>query len=204
MTENELEGLARQALNMAKTELEQKDRLGMLLASYRKGERLYRMSKIEANLVEKLGQGWLDDWRRKEAGYGWLRIALQIVPPDAIVIVTATDMFRSTEKMAALPDEERKKAIERSNDPKERRKMAAEGLFTITDGLTAVAQAAERVCISTQAIEHGAFAGQPITHHCLQANFHGRQKMYGGLSKEEEAEIARTRAELLEKRCPGF
>ena len=62
MTDQILEGIAAQAFNMARLELERR-KFNFLLASYHEsdGKKLYRMSKIEAFIVQQLGEGWLNE-----------------------------------------------------------------------------------------------------------------------------------------------
>jgi hypothetical protein len=198
MTENKLTGLAHQTLNMAKTDMELRG-FTILIACYHSGEGLHRMRKLEMELGERLGEGWLDSDERKDAGFDWLRIALNVAgPPDAIITVTRTNMFKSTEKLAALSDDETRKVEARSQRSAERLRMVDEGLFTLINSLTAVAQTPENVCICSQEVRRGAFVGQPTTIQCSQAEYGGRGQMYS-LSKEEEEILAQARAELLTK-----
>lgn len=196
MTDDELTGLARQALNMAGKAYEQTDYGGMVLASCHAGEGIHRMEKVERLFEEKLGRRWLDDEQTKDIGFGMLRKVVDMfseAPPDvrpiAIIMVTATNMFVPTEKLTALPIEKQKRLINGSR--KDHHQLAAEGYLRVVDSRTAVVQTPERVCFCTQEVKRGKLAGQPNVRHFAQDEFSGRMKMYG----EDKLEAERRKAE---------
>jgi hypothetical protein len=181
MTDRELEGLAAQALNMARLEIERGNGFGFLLATCHDGRTLYRMERVEQLIAERLGEDWLDHGRKKDRAFGLLRMAVDHIPvkPDAIVIVTAGDQFWPTGKFHAL-DPETQKKLATNSTPAERRRHAAEGLYTVRDVLQALAQSPERVCIRWQPVdERGRFIDSPRTELFDQENFGGRIKMFG-------------------------
>jgi hypothetical protein len=89
MTDSELQGIGAQALNMAKREMK-RGYFNFLLAAYHTTDTppLHRMTQIEAILIERLGEGWLNSDAAKDRGFFLLRIAVSILPPDAVVMVT--------------------------------------------------------------------------------------------------------------------
>lgn len=175
MTQPELEGIARQALNMARTARDQKRwETSIVLATYHQGEGLHRMEKVEQILREKLGPGWLDSGSRKDAGFGVIRTAVDMMPPDAIVIVAPANMYRPTAKTLAFSAEEQERLYERSRE--DRRQMVEEGLLECIDSFAAVAQTPELVCVCNQAAD-GETA--PESHCFAQDEFDGRWKMFG-------------------------
>lgn len=194
MTDQELEGMARQALNMALTEAELKGEMGALFATYFDGEGIHRMRKVEEIIGAKFGKGWLDDGDKKDAAFGVLRKATQLFPspPDAFVIVTPTNMFRPTEKLKAMGLKKQKELSMRGNDY--HHQMAREGLMRIVDSFTAVVQTQERVCVASQEVDRGRAVGQPETFCMPQKDFGGRLKMWGEdeLEKEAAAEARKT------------
>ena len=192
MTDEELTGLARQALNIAGKAWENTDYGGMVLASYHAGEGICRMEPVEKLIEAKLGQRWLDDERLKDIGYGVLRevvdmFATSSAAPDAIVMVTASNMFLPTPKFQALPIEKQKWLINSSN--KDHHRLAAEGYLRVVDSRTAVVQTPERVCCCTQEVAGDRLVGQPTVKHFAQDEFSGRLKMFG----EDKLEAARVK-----------
>jgi hypothetical protein len=191
MTDQELLGLARQGLNMAATEVEQRRKLGMLLANYFEGEGVHRMRKVEDYLAQILGEDWLNYPRKKDAVGDVLRKAIELFPkpPDAFIMVSATNMFKPTAKLMAMPMEEQRKLMNEGHDAHHR--MAAEGLLTVIDSYTATVQTPERVCVCAQAVDkRGKLVGQPEARYLEQEDFGGRFKMYG----EDRFETERTQA----------
>lgn len=179
MTKELLEGLARQALNLARTDREIRGwPTAILLATYYEGEdaQLHRMESVEQRIQQQLGKGWLSNGAAKDAAFGMLRTAMDVfpTPPDAFVMVTQTNMFRPTAKTKALPLKEQKRMTNRGAD--ELHRLSARGFFSIVDSFTSVAQSPELVCICTQEADD-------LTHvntmHMPQEDFGGRVKMFG-------------------------
>src|SRR5215831_1034941 len=69
MTDTELQGIALQALNLAKRDIEQKGTLSGLLAVSYPGEGLKRMTGVEEIIVEKLGEDWLSSSAKKNVAF---------------------------------------------------------------------------------------------------------------------------------------
>jgi len=111
---------------------------------------------------------------KKDYATDVIRLAISAHPPPAIVLVTAANMFRATEKFNALPYEEQKRRVESGHD--EHHRMVAEGLYRIIDCFNAVAQTAARVCIRMQPVDR---TQKPETKLFDQADFDGRMKFYG-------------------------
>lgn len=179
MTDKELEGIARQALNMSITARAIENYGGAILANYFDGEGLRRMRKVEQLLEKVLGEGWLGSGEAKDAAFGVLREATALFPlrPDALVFVTATNMFKPTAKFDALDEKRQREMLDGGHEAHHR--LAAEGYFEIIDSVTAIAQTPERVCIASQQVDHGALVGQPETRTGPQEDFGGRLKMFG-------------------------
>jgi hypothetical protein len=145
------------------------------------------MRSIEATLIDKLGESWLSNGRSKDAGFGILKAATALLPPDAIVFVTGCNMFEPTERMLALSPEEQRAKIGDSHGDQHR--AVAEGWLTVHDGLTSLAQTPQRVCIYAQKVAVGRrvlFLGQPDVRAFDQSNFDGRMKMFGAKTEDYE------------------
>jgi hypothetical protein len=178
MTDQELQGIAWQALNMAKTDLEHGNEFSGLIATYFEGEGLRRMTRIEKQIREQIGIDWLNNGAAKDAVFDVLRMGARVQPVDGFVFVTAANYFRSTEKLTALDPAEVERQLAKGHDHHHR--MAKEGLLTIQDSLIATAQTPERACIIVQAVgPKGEFVDKPDTRYFDQAEFDGRLKMFG-------------------------
>jgi hypothetical protein len=213
ISQDELYGLAMQALNMAKTECAKGEWKGLALFSRHGGEALlHRMRKIEKDLAQRLGEDWLNSGAAKEAAFGIIRLVTALMPPDALIMVTAMNAFAPAEKYFALTEEERKGLHERLQREGHiaDHQAVKEGLLTLHDTLAALAQTPERVCICAQKIEENEFAGQPQVTHFAQAEYRGRTKFFG--DKDEivnefarklpggEAQFIRTMEDLIARR----
>lgn len=60
MTDKQLQGLAMQALNLAKQDRQYKRWRGFLLATYHEGGQLYRMRRVERTINKLAGDDWLN------------------------------------------------------------------------------------------------------------------------------------------------
>lgn len=183
MTDAQLEGIAAQALNLAKRDQE-RGRFNFLLATFHQEDgALHRMTKIEALIIANLGEEWLNDGAAKDLGFGLLRKAVGLMPPDAIIFVTAANMFKPTEKMKKLPFEEQERRARLGHD--ENHRLAKQGYYEIIDCLIAVAQTPERVCHRIQPVApRGQTPDAPHTQMFDQKHFDGRMKFYGEPSPE--------------------
>ena len=185
MTDDQLKGIAAQALNLIKLEIERQGEFGLFLASWNASDQppLHRMTQIERLLEDKLGRGWLNKPSAKETAFGILRMATEAFPPDALVLVTATNEFRSTAAFKALPEQEQRRIIEAGHD--EHHRAAAKGLLTLSDAVTAVVQTPDRVCVCTQILDGRKQPDGPPQIQCgPQSQFGGRLKMYGDQKPE--------------------
>ncbi len=197
MTDRELLGAARQTLNMARTDWElQGWPSSMVIASYHAADAppLHRMRKIEQLLQDKLGRSWLDDEAKKDHGFYVLRLATAAMPPDAVVIVTPTNMFKSTAKAMASPGLLKRM---KTDTPGQRRQRVAEGLLELVDSVTAVAQTPQRVCTVAQPVRRGVYVGEPTVMFFDQAQFDGRLKMFGVKIDERDREAVASFREAL-------
>jgi hypothetical protein len=186
MIDSELSGLAMQGLNMAKRDLEQEGAraFNFLLASHFDNEGLKRMRKLERVVIEKLGANWLNSGRTKDIGFGLVKMATALAPPDALVLVTVCNMFQPTEALKKLGKKQAMALLNAGHDRHHR--AVGEGLLTVVDALVATAQTAERVCLTTQHLMPRLaggrgfdFDGQPKIGFMPQTNFEGRTKFYG-------------------------
>ena len=180
MTDEILRGLAMQALNMMKRDIEQGRDVAILLAVYHEGEGLHRMKKIEDYLVERLGADWMSDGDKKDGVFGVIRLMVRATKPHAVVMVTSAWSFKATQKLAALPVAEQRKILDAGHDRHHR--AVKEGLLIREDILHAMAQSPERVCMAMQPRD---LSSQPEVQISNQSGFSGRLKMYG----EDKLEI---------------
>ena len=182
LTDAELQGIAAQALNMAKLDME-RGKLNFLLASYYEGEipPLHRMDRIEALIIQRLGENWLNSGRTKDIGFKTLRIAVDLLPPDAVVFVTFNNGFSFGAKFHELPPAQQKEVFnELIRAGHDRHHQAVkEGLLDVCDVLLATVQTPERVCIYQQSLDRrGEFSGKPQTRFMRQQDLGGRLKMF--------------------------
>ena len=177
MTDAELQGIALQALNIAKTEFEHAGSFGGLLASYHHGSGLHRMTQVEQAIREKVGEDWLDNESKKSHVFSVLRWICRAAPPEAMVFATAVNAFLPTEKLIHMGPEALEKMLDSGH--KRHHQAVQEGLLSLQDAFLAVAQTAQRVCLYTQTCERGRFLGQPDVKFFDQDHFDGRLKMYG-------------------------
>jgi hypothetical protein len=184
MTDARMTGLAAQALNMAKRDMEQRSDFNFLIASYHEGDGLHRMSKVEAMLIERLGESWLNSGAAKDFGFGIIKLYTVMHPPDAIVLVTPVNMFKTTKAFDKLPVTDQAQIIEAGHD--RHHEAVREGLMTISDALMANVQTVERVCVYT--LERAADA-RPEVRMFNQSEFRGRAKFYGGNSLDIMKEL---------------
>jgi hypothetical protein len=178
MTDAELEGIAAQAFNMARQEMEQRGTFSCLIASWHEGEGLHRMKKIEALLIEKLGEGWLNSGQAKDHAFAVIRTCTDMMPPPAIVFATVVNQFESSDKFMSLPEEEQKR-IASPKSHVDHWSLVKRGLLSVHDALFCCAQTKERVCIYTRAFGRGYEDAFPLVKTHDQKHWDGRLKMYG-------------------------
>jgi hypothetical protein len=178
LTDEELKGISAQALNMAKLDIE-RNQFNFLFAAYFADDTppLHRMEKIEALVVKQLGQEWLNCGATKDIGFGVLRMAMRMLPPEAVVIVTAVNAFVPTEKFQSLPVKQQRKLMRETHEA--HHAAAREGLLDLRDALVAIAQTPERVCQYMQTYGPGSIPlGTASASFFPQKDFGGRLKMY--------------------------
>src|SRR5947209_5590421 len=179
MTDAEFQGIGAQSLNMAKRDLERGD-FNFMFASYFASDRppLHRMTKVEQLVVARLGVDWLNSGGTKDIGFYVLRCAVELLPPDAVVIATVVNRFVPTARCRALPEGQQ---WELANSSHARQHEAvAEGLLTINDAIYAVVQTPTRVCQYVQDLNpRRRPTGQPEASFHAQEDFSGRLKMFG-------------------------
>jgi hypothetical protein len=183
LTDAELQGLGAQALNMAKRDIEKGD-FNFLLAAYNESDqpRLHRMKQIETLIIERLGEDWLNHERSKDTGFAVLRIAVSLLPPDAVIVVTVANGFRPTPKFFDLSPAKQTYFVGGGHD--RQHQAVKEGVMDVCDVLAATVQTAERVCIYQHEIDpRWRLTGAPATRCFPQSEFSGRLKMFGA---EEE------------------
>lgn len=174
----ELEGLGAQALNMALRDME-RGQFNFVLASYHQSDTppFHRMDKIEKLIVERLGQKWLNSGRAKDIGFNMLRMAVSLLPPDALVIVTITNRFKPAAKLYGLPEAKQLEVLNSSHD--RHHQAVKEGLLEVCDSLFAIVQTPERVCQYIQDFDQrGKTVSKPDVWFGPQEQFSGRLKMF--------------------------
>jgi len=175
MTDQELEGFAAQAFNFARTEWKTKGKFNFLLANYFDGK-LHRMTKVEALIIEKCGEDWLNSSAKKHAVSDVLRIATKAMPPEAVVLVTIADRWKTTQAFESVPKTEREKIL---SGPREARQAATElGLLEAEEVMIAVAQTPKRVCFYTRQLSRLEDT-KPQVETGDMATFEGAMKLYG-------------------------
>lgn len=184
MTEQELKGVAFQALNLARADRTTRGwKTSIVLAIYYKTDKtpLTRMESVEELLLEKLGKGWLSDGRKKDMAFQLLRRAIDKFPktPDAVIIVTPADMYMPTAKMLELSMEEQKRLADLGASARPR--LVREGLYDVIDSYTALAQTPELVMTVNQAADDET---APVTRCGPLNSLTGRLKMFGGEDQE--------------------
>ena len=178
MTDDELKGIAAQAYNLAKLDRE-RGQFNFLLASYTVGEGLYRMKRIEAFIVKKLGEDWLNHGATKDIGFGMIRAANETLPVDAIVFATAINKFGPSKRLLAMKPKERAK-FAHPTSADECRRLVERGLMTIQDSMMCNVQTPKRICMYVRAVEHGRETGDPAEVTFFDTDkFDGRLKMFG-------------------------
>ena len=179
LTDAELQGIAAQASNMAKRDLEQGS-FNFLLAVYHGSDqiKLHRMSEVEALIIERLGKNWLNSGKTKDIGFQMMRLVADVLPPEAFVFVAVANGFSATAKLYELPKAQQTELL---NGPHDRHHQAVkEGLLDVCDILIATVQTPERVCVYEQKLDrYGEPTGKPATRYFPQEKFGGRMKMFG-------------------------
>jgi len=194
MTDQELEGFAAQAFNLARTEWKRKGEFNWLLASFHHGSGLHRMTKVEALVIQMAGEDWLNDPERQaQVGYV-LRVATCLMPPDAIAVVSVADAWQLTDAFNALPKKDQNKIL---NGPREARNSAiALGLLTVEEVLVCMAQTPSRACRYQRRLDELNDA-KPTVDFGEMAQLHGRFKFFEEVEIPPEMveHLARTMAE---------
>ena len=115
----------------------------------------------------------------KDAAFGLLRLAVDLMPPDAFVFVSVGNEFRPTAKLLALGEAKLCEILDAGHDRHHR--AVAEGLLTVQDVLQAIAQTPTKVCVRRQpCTSRGVSLDDPPTTVIMpQESFKGRLKMYG-------------------------
>ena len=186
ITDEQLHGIAAQAFNLARKDLE-RGQFNFLVASYHEGDvpPLRRMVKVERKIIETLGEEWLNSGRTKDIGFGVLRKCIDFLPPDAIALCTVVNFFRSTEKFKALPEAEQEELMAGAHDS--HNEAVKLGLLSVADALWVVAQTPERVCCYLQILDaRGRPQEQPQVDFYPQDGFDGRLKMFGAHYEHEK------------------
>jgi len=191
MTDQELEGFAAQAFNLARTEFQRKEKFNWLLASFHRGTGLHRMTKIEALVIELAGEDWMNDSAKKERVGYVLRIATHLMPPDAVALVSIADRWKPTDAFNALSEADQKKIMD---GPRASRADAASlGLLTVDEVMVCWAQTPSRVC-SYQRTLNELEDSQPLVQFGPMELFEGNFKLFG------EVEIPPEAAEIFARR----
>lgn len=186
ITDEQLHGIAAQAFNLARKDLE-RGQFNCLVAAYHEGDvpPLHRMAKVERKIIEKLGEDWLNSGRTKDIGFGVLRQCIDLLPPDAIALCTVVNFFRATDKLKTLPEAEQEELMTGSHDS--HHEAVKLGLLSVADALWVVAQTPERVCFYLQTLDaRGRPKEQPEVSFCPQDGFDGRLKMFGAHYEPEK------------------
>ena len=177
MTDEELAGIAHQALNMAKTHREQKGSLSIVLGACFDG-RLVRLTDIEEKIEQDFGENWMDDARKKDRIFGTIRRMVDFVKPDGMAFVSTANQFVPTPLLfERYPTHEQIKAeLDCGHD--RHWEMVNEGLLEVRDVLSVTVQTPERVLMGSIEVLKAGY-GTLESHVGPQAQLGGRFKMYG-------------------------
>jgi hypothetical protein len=173
MTDELMKGLAAQAFNMARRDM-QRGEFNFLLAVYYEGEGLHRMTKVERVIIEILGEDWLNHGRAKDAGFGVMREAVGRSEVEAIVFGCVINNFTPTEKFRSLAPAAQDAIL---NDNHDRHWQEVKtGNFKVCDALLTTVQTPTRLCICKRNLEG---SGEQRFDFLDQAEFRGRMKLFG-------------------------
>jgi len=176
MTDQELEGFAAQAFNLARTEWKRKGELNWLLASFHKGRGLHRMTKVEALVIEMAGEDWMNHPAKKERVGYVLRVATHLMPPDAIALVSIADRWKPTDAFNTLSEADQKKIMD---GPREARADATSlGLLTVDEVMVCWAQTPSRVCSYQRTLDE-LEDSKPLVQFGPMELFDGNFKLFG-------------------------
>ena len=117
------------------------------------------MAMVEREIVQRLGEDWLDNGRTKTIGFQILRLGVDISPPDAVIIGTAINSFKATAKLRAQPVRSRGRCSTRNHD--RHHEAVAEGLLEVCDALLVSVQTPEKMLLYTQDFDRGGRAALP-------------------------------------------
>ena len=105
-------------------------------------------------------------------------LAVDLLPPDAFVLVTMCNGFSPTQKFQELPEAQQKELLDAAHN--RHHKAVKEGLLEVCDVLMATVQTPERTCVCNQFLDRrGKFTGKPVMGCGPQEGFDGRFKMFG-------------------------
>lgn len=176
MTDAELEGIAAQALNLAKLNLE-RGGFNFLFADYRHGQGLKRLSEVENLIVAKLGEDWLNHGASKDVGFGVLRKVTSFFPPellpDALVFASVINDFKPTPKFNKLSRAARHRI---TSNYQAAHKAVRDGILAMEDAIHVMVQTPARFCAYSQPIHREA---RPRVLFGAQGEFEGRMKLFG-------------------------
>ncbi len=165
---------------MALQDLIATHRFECVIAVKAEGEALHRMASVEKNIKARLGVDWLNHGQKKAVAFRMLTVALSVIRMEAFVFVHAGIKFDPTPKLMAL-DEATRHQLMNQGHPKHH-EMVKQGLLTVHDVLSSVAQTPERVCTYIQAINPETWGkiGEPEVLMFSQSEFHGNVKVFRG------------------------
>lgn len=176
MNDREMEGVARQALNMMKRDAEQ-GRFRFFFGVYYDGSGLRRLRRTETLIDKIVGADWLEVGRKKDAAFDIMREAIGVLAasrlaPGAVIFGAAANMFKMTPQFDGLPRERQKEIVD--GDGERRRRAVREGYLTYHDSLTCWVHTPARVCFCAQ--ENG--DPEVEMNVCDQNDVYGRQKFF--------------------------
>jgi cyclophilin family peptidyl-prolyl cis-trans isomerase len=186
MTDAELQGIAAQAFNMARRQMEQETNFSGLFAVYHHDGGLRRWLMVEQLIVQRMGHDWLNKGHAKTLVFTILRLGVVTTNPEAVVFGSVVNEFPPTSKMRKLSLEKQKELIERVNrDP---HLIAAQGFAEMRAALMILAQTADRVCMYTKPLGIEEPASTKMSD---QQDFGGRMKLYGFTEEQVLQELGR-------------
>ena len=139
------------------------------------------MTRVEALINGRLGEGWLNSERAKDGAFGMIREAVSIMPPQAIIFACVINNFATTAKFYELT---REKQLEIANGGHDKHHQAVrDGYMKVCDALLASVQTPERICLYRQNVHEDRATSVFFD----QDEFDGKLKFFGEKKKRKGA-----------------
>ena len=153
-----LRGLAVQAFNMAKRDVE-RDCFNFLVASYTRAKASTAWQWWNAKSSKGSAKTGSTTAARRQSASRSLVSASTSHRPNAVIIGTAINRFKATAKLRARPVTDRRRCSTRNHD--RHHEAVAEGLLEVCNALFVSVQTPEKMLLYTQDFNRGGARGAP-------------------------------------------